>query len=126
MHDLIAYNQWNMSLFSQNRFIETKSQFGNYVLWFPGIVSKHAPKFQRRWFGQYIIQYCLRNNIVLFVTIDRFDPNLILVNINKLSGLTNTCCRVLSAINMYGILSMNIFKHRNMNHYLLNLKIFNS
>jgi hypothetical protein len=43
------------------------------------IVSKHVPKF-----GPYRIQYCLPNNIVLLVTIDKFDPNPILVNINKL------------------------------------------
>jgi hypothetical protein len=30
------------------------------------------------------IQYSLPNNIVTLVTIDQFDPNLVLVNINKL------------------------------------------
>ncbi len=54
------------------------------MLWFLGVISKHVPKFQRRWFGQYIIQYCLPNNIILFVTINKFDPNLVHVNINKL------------------------------------------
>jgi hypothetical protein len=65
-------------------YIETKFQFGNYVLWFLGVVSKHAPKFQRRWFGPYWIQYCLPNHIILLVTVDKFDPNPVLVNINKL------------------------------------------
>jgi len=51
---------------------------------FLGVVFQHVPKFQRRWFGPYKIQYCLLNNIVLLVTIDKFDPNLILININKL------------------------------------------
>ncbi len=46
-HDLITSNQWNKSLWSQNWFIETKFQFGDYVLWFPGVISKHALKFQR-------------------------------------------------------------------------------
>jgi predicted P-loop ATPase len=31
-----------------------------------------------------MIQYCLPNNITLLVTINKFDPNPILVNINKL------------------------------------------
>jgi hypothetical protein len=31
-----------MSLWSQNQFIETKFQFGDYVLWFPRVVSKHV------------------------------------------------------------------------------------
>jgi hypothetical protein len=43
-----------------------------------------APKFQRWWFGPYKIQYCLPNNIYLLLTIDKFDLNPILVNINKL------------------------------------------
>jgi hypothetical protein len=30
-----------------------------------------------------MIQYCLPNNIILLVTIDKFDHNLILVNIIK-------------------------------------------
>ncbi len=54
------------------------------MLWFLGVISKHASKFQRRWFGPYIIQYCSPNNIVLLVTIDKFDPNPIFININKL------------------------------------------
>jgi hypothetical protein len=44
-HDLVASNQWNRSLWSQNQLFETKFQFGNYVLWFLGAVSKHVPKF---------------------------------------------------------------------------------
>jgi hypothetical protein len=56
----------------------------SYVLWFLRVVKTQNPKFQRGWFGPYRIQYCLPNNIVLLVTIDKFDSNLILVNINKL------------------------------------------
>jgi hypothetical protein len=40
--------------------------------------------FLKRWFGTYKIQYCPPNNIVLLVNIDKFEPNPILVNINKL------------------------------------------
>jgi hypothetical protein len=31
----------------------------------------------------YMIQYCLPNYITFLVTVDKFDPNPILVNINK-------------------------------------------
>jgi hypothetical protein len=55
-------------------------------LWFLRVVFKHAPKFQKRWFGPYKIQYCLPNNTILLVTIDKFDPNPVLVNINKLKS----------------------------------------
>jgi hypothetical protein len=44
--DLVAYNWWNSSLWSQNWFIETMFQFGNYVLWFPSVISRHVPKFR--------------------------------------------------------------------------------
>jgi hypothetical protein len=84
MHDLVTFNLWNRSLWSHNQFIETKFQFRDYVLWFPKVVFKHAPKFQRQWFGPYHIQYYLFNNTILLVTIDKFDLNLVLVNINKL------------------------------------------
>jgi len=73
-----------MSLWSQNQFNETKFQFGNYMLWFLRVVFKHVLKFQRWWFGPYRIQEYLPNNIILFITIDKFDPNPILVNVNKL------------------------------------------
>jgi hypothetical protein len=41
-------------------------------------------KFKHRWFGPYWIQYYLPNNTALLVTVEKFDPNPILVNINKL------------------------------------------
>jgi hypothetical protein len=33
-----------------------------------------------------MIQYCLPNNTSLLVVVDKFDPNPILVNINKLKA----------------------------------------
>ncbi len=45
MQDLVAFNQWNKSLWSQNQFIEIEFQFGDYVLWFPRVISKHVSKF---------------------------------------------------------------------------------
>jgi hypothetical protein len=39
---------------------------------------------QNSWFGPYRIQYCLYNIITFLMIVDKFDPNPILVNINKL------------------------------------------
>ncbi len=47
-------------------------------------LSKTYPKFLSRWFGPYKIQYYLPNNTILLVNIDKFDPNLVLVNTIKL------------------------------------------
>jgi hypothetical protein len=58
--------------------------FGDYVLWFPKGNKSHLGKFIRKWFGPYIIQYVLPNNIMLLVTIKRFETNPVLVNVNKL------------------------------------------
>ncbi len=38
-------------------------------------------------FGPYQIQYCLPNNTILLIIIDKFDPNPMLVNINKLKHI---------------------------------------
>ncbi len=82
--DLVDSNQWNWSLWSQNQYIETKYQFGDYVIWFPRAIKTHNFKFLRRWFGPYRIHYYSPNNIILLVTIDKFDPIPTLVNNNKL------------------------------------------
>ncbi len=58
--------------------------FGDYVTWFPKGNKSHLTKFTRKWFGLYILQYVLPNNIVLLVTIERFETNPMLVNVNKL------------------------------------------
>jgi hypothetical protein len=47
-------------------------------------VISHLGKFISKWFGPYIIQYVLPNNIVLLVTIEKFETNPVLVNVNKL------------------------------------------
>jgi hypothetical protein len=67
-----------------------KFHFGNYVLlWFPKAISKHALNFQRQWFGPYRIQYSLPKNTILLINIDKFDPNPVLVNINKLKSTSS-------------------------------------
>ncbi len=47
----------------------------------------HYVIFKQWWFGPYRLQYCLPNNIVLLVTINKFDAHPILVNVNKLTTL---------------------------------------
>jgi len=47
-------------------------------------VISHLRKFTRKWFRPYRIQYVLPNNVVLLVTIEKFETKLLLVNVNKL------------------------------------------
>ncbi len=54
------------------------------MLWFPKASKEHTSKFKQHWFGPYRIQYCLSNNTTFLVIVHKFDPNPILVNINKL------------------------------------------
>ncbi len=53
-------------------------------MWFPKGNKSHLGKFTRKWFGSYKVQYVLPNNIMLLVTIEKFETNPILVNVNKL------------------------------------------
>jgi hypothetical protein len=46
--------------------------------------KSHLGKFTRKRFGPYRVQYVLLNNTILLVTLTNFEPNLMLVNINKL------------------------------------------
>jgi hypothetical protein len=52
-------------------------------MWFPNGNKSHLGKFTRKWFGPYKVQYVLPNNIVLLVTIQKFETNRVLVNVNK-------------------------------------------
>ncbi len=45
--------------------------------------KSHPRKFTRKWFGPYIIQYVLPNNIVFLVIIENFETNPMLINVNK-------------------------------------------
>ncbi len=47
------------------------------------MICSSVGKFKKRWFGPFKVQYCLPNNIV-FVFVNNFELNPILVNINKL------------------------------------------
>jgi hypothetical protein len=55
-----------------------------FFLWFPKGNKSHLGKFTKKWFGLYITQYVLLNNFVLLVTIEKFETNLVLVNMNEL------------------------------------------
>ncbi len=46
--------------------------------------KSYLGKCPRKWFGLYRVQYVLPNNIVLLVIIEKFEINLVLVNVNKL------------------------------------------
>jgi hypothetical protein len=61
-----------------------KIQKEDYVLWFPKGNKSHLGNFTRKWFRPYKVQYVLPNNIVLLVTIEKFESNLVFVNVNKL------------------------------------------
>jgi len=60
---------------------------GDIIVWFPKGKKEHIREFKNWWFGPYIIQYCFPNNIVLLIDSDKFEPNPILVNINKLKPI---------------------------------------
>ncbi len=75
--------QWNRTLWDQQKNLEKQFNFGDYVLWFPKGNKSHLRKFTRKWFGPYIIQYVLPNKTVLLVTIEKFGTNPMLVKVNK-------------------------------------------
>jgi hypothetical protein len=81
---LQEFNSGIRALWSQQTNLEKLFSFGDYVLWFPKGNKSHLKKFTRKWFGPHRVQYVLPNNIVLFVTIEKFETNLLLVNMNKL------------------------------------------
>jgi len=56
---------------------------GDIVIWFPKSRKEHIEFFLND--GLACIKYIfLPNNIILLINIDKFEPNPILVNINKL------------------------------------------
>jgi hypothetical protein len=81
---LQEFNSGIRALWSQQTNLEKLFSFGDYVLWFPKGNKSHLKKFTRKWFGPHRVQYVLPNNIVLFVIIEKFETNLLMVNMNKL------------------------------------------
>jgi hypothetical protein len=70
--------QWNHALWAHNHYRTKSFSLGDHVFWFPKACKEQTNKFKQRWFGPYI-----PNNTTFIVIIDKFDPNPILVNINK-------------------------------------------
>jgi hypothetical protein len=85
----VGANQWSKFLWNQQKNIEKKFQFGNYVLWFPKGKKTHMGKFKKRWFGPFKVHYYVPNNIVLLISVNNFEPNPILVNVNRLKLYTH-------------------------------------
>jgi hypothetical protein len=75
-------------MWSQQKHIENKFQFGDYVLWFPKGKKTHLSKLKKIWFGPFKVWYCLPNNIVLLIFVNNFEPKPVLVNVNKLKPYT--------------------------------------
>jgi hypothetical protein len=80
----VGANQWNRFLWNQQKNTKKKFQFRNYVLWFPKGEKTQLGKFKKILFGPFRVYIYLPNDIVLIVFINRFEPNLVLVNVNKL------------------------------------------
>jgi hypothetical protein len=58
---------------------------GDYVLWIPKARKNTPREIQKQWFGSYKILVLFAScNTSLLLTMDKFDPNPILLNINKL------------------------------------------
>jgi hypothetical protein len=66
--------------------INKKIQKNNLVLviMFPKGNKSLLGKFTKKWFGLYKVQHVLPNNIMLLVIIEKFETNLVLVNVKKL------------------------------------------
>ncbi len=47
--------QWNITLWSQQKNPEKYFSFGNYVMWFPKGNKSHLEKFTKKWFRPYKI-----------------------------------------------------------------------
>ena len=76
--------QWNRAQWVQTQGKPHQFRMEDYVLWFPKGANVYARKLRNKWFGPYRVQYLLLNNTVLLVTVDKFDPDPVIVNINKL------------------------------------------
>lgn len=84
MLQICSLQKTRFLLVDETRDEEKNISLAHCVLWFPKSKKSHLGKFKRRWFGPYWIQYCFCNNIIFLITIEKFDPNYILVNIRKL------------------------------------------
>ena len=77
-------SQWNRAQWANTTGPTHQFRLGDPVLWYPKGANIHPGKLKNKWFGPYRVQYPLPNNTVLLVAVDKFDPDPIIVNINKL------------------------------------------
>jgi len=59
-------------------------QINDFVLLFPEGSNSHLGKFTKNCFGSFRVHYVLFNNTILLMIFINFEPNPLLVNINKL------------------------------------------
>lgn len=59
---------------------------GNYVLWLSKGTNIYNNKLHSKWFGPYHVPYVLSNNMVLLITVQYFDHDPVIVNVNKLKS----------------------------------------
>lgn len=60
-----------------------QSPLGDSLFWYPKGANIYLGKLKNKWFGPYRVQYPLPDNTILLVAIEKFDPDPIIVNINK-------------------------------------------
>ena len=76
--------QWNREQWIETQGKSHQFRMGDYVLWYPKGANVYVGKLRNKWFGSYRVQYLLLINTILLVTIDKFDSDPVIVNINKL------------------------------------------
>lgn len=54
------------------------------MLWHPKSTNVNADKLHSKWFGPYRVPYVLSNNTILLISVQHFDHDLDVVNVNKL------------------------------------------
>jgi hypothetical protein len=65
-------------MWSQQKYIEKHSSLEIMYSSSQKEKKKHLGKYTKKWFGPYKVQFCLPNNIMLLVTLHKFDPNIVL------------------------------------------------
>jgi hypothetical protein len=48
--EIARVQQWNRTLWSQQKNLEKHFSFGDYVLWFPKGNRSHLRRFTKKWF----------------------------------------------------------------------------
>ncbi len=67
----------------ESNFVELVTSPKDFVLWFPKGNKIHPNRFTKKWFARYKMQYNLPNNIVLLQFVDKFDLNIMFINVKN-------------------------------------------